>query len=739
MPDEKSKMIRAFVLSLVLLLTVVCLGVYVSADEQVSQPDDAPVITGAEKAAETTLFTLYVDGESGHISVLDKRSGYVWSSLPNGCDTDELAIGRNKAELQSALLLKYYDTEQGNLSSINSYASSVRKGGVAVSSIADGCRIVFTFMEEQLTVAVEVTLTDKGVSINVPMERIAEEGDNLLMDLTLYPFFGAADAAAEGYMLVPDGCGSLIHLNNGKTTVAAYSQSIYGRDVNIAQDQATAVRESILLPIFGMKNGTHGFLGVVTAGEALGKINAAVSGVKNSYNYIYTSYTIRTTDQYVIGKNSGGVQKSATIYQKAKPQDGNIQVNYLLLDGSDSSVGGMAAACREYMASTYDWKQQTEISSLITLNLVGATRKPKSMFGFPITGTETLTTFDQAREMLKKLQDKGVYDVQVRYSKWSNSGLAGKPQVDATPLSALGGQDDFKELLQYTAENGGTVFASYDPVKVSKWGNGYWRFLHAADTISGVAAFLYDYDLSTQQRNQGYNLLSYTCVPDAARKFSSKYKKLNGKALALETVGSLLASDFSVKTANRQDVCDTIAQTVETLSQDYELMVSGGALYVARYADIVVDLPNTDSGFSITDQTVPFYQMVIHGYKSYTSTAINLLDESDEGFLRAMETGGGLNYTWIAAEASALKNSEDEALFGAHAGETQMNTVAEQYAAVKELGEKTVGAFIVDYQVLTKGVSLTVYSNGVRTIVNHTTQPYVFEGMTVDGYSYRCL
>ena len=169
-----------------------------------------------------------MDGESGHISVLDKRSGYVWSSLPNGCDTDELAIGRNKAELQSALLLKYYDTEQGNLSSINSYASSVRKGGVAVSSIADGCRIVFTFMEEQLTVVVEVTLTNKGVSINVPMERIAEEGDNLLMDLTLYPFFGAADAAAEGYMLVPDGCGSLIYLNNGKTTVAAYSQSIYG-------------------------------------------------------------------------------------------------------------------------------------------------------------------------------------------------------------------------------------------------------------------------------------------------------------------------------------------------------------------------------------------------------------------------------------------------------------------------------------------------------------------------------
>lgn len=732
-------MIRGLALSLVLLLTVVWLSVYVSADEEVSQPDPAPVITGAEKVAETALFALYVDGESGHISVLDKRSGYLWTSLPNGCDTDELAVGRNKAELQSALLLKYYDTEQGNLSSINSYASSVRKGGVSVSPIADGCRIKFTFIEEQLTIEVEATLTDKGVSINVPMDRIVEEGANLLMDLTLYPFFGAADMAAEGYMLVPDGCGSLIHLNNGKTTVDAYSQSIYGRDVNIALDQATAVRESILMPIFGMKNGTHGFLAVITEGEALGKINAAVSGVKNSYNYIYTSYTIRTTDQYVIGKNSGGVQKSATIYQKTKPEDGNIQVHYLLLDGDDSSVGGMAAACREYMASTYDWKQQTEKSPLFTLSLVGATRKPKSILGFPVMGTEELTTFEQAQEMLQKLRDKGVSDVQVRYTKWSNSGLAGKPQVDAAPLSALGGRAGFKDLLQYTAENGGMVFASYDPIKVSKWGNGYWRFLHANDTISGVATFLYDYDLSTQQKDKGYNLLSYTCVPDAAEKFSSKYKKLNGKALAVETVGSLLASDFSVKTANRQDVCDALSQTVETLSQDYELMVSGGALYVARYADIVVDLPDTDSGFSITDQTIPFYQMVIHGYKSYTSTAINLMDESHEGFLRAIETGGGLNYTWIAAEASALKNSEDEDLFGAHAGETQMNTAAEQYAAVKELNEKTVGAFIDDYQVLTQGVVLTVYSNGVRTVVNHTDQPYVFEDMTVDGYSYCCL
>lgn len=734
---------RCFALFLAVLLVAGYGMIQVSADQDETtfsiERLAEPLIEGFEKVAETDQLILYVNGNNGHITVVDKEDGFQWNSLPAGYETDEVATGRNKADLQSALHLKYYSAEQDSLSSANSYAGSSQKGGVSVAKTGAGCRVTFSFLGEQLSIVVDITLKDNALSITVPLEEIQESGTNLLMELTPYPFFGSADKTAEGYMLVPDGCGSLIHLNNGKTTVSAYSQMVYGRDVNIVQDQATAVRESVLLPVFGMQKNDHGFLAVVCEGEALGKINASVAGVKNSYNSVYASYVIRTTDEYVIGKNSGGVQKSATIYQRAKPESGKLQVEYLFLNKDESSIGGMATTCREYMAAKYQWKKQDEQSPALFLSLVGATRKDKTFLGFPITGTQALTTFSQAQHLLDALQQQNVKNVQVRYQQWSTNTLSGKPQVDAKPLSALGGRSDFCDLLAYTAENGYTVFPTYDPLKVRKWGNGYWRFFHATETLSGMAAFLHDYDLSTQQKNESYNLLSYTRVSVASDKFLKKYKKLNNNALAIETLGTLLASDFSVKTSNRQVVCETLEETIVKLAQEYDLMVSGGAFYAATHASALVDLPATDSGFSITDQSVPFYQMVVHGYKSYTDSSINLMDESKDGFLRAIETGGRLHYTWIAEQASVLKDSEDQSLFGAYADERQIATVVEQYAVLDDLHKKTEGAFISDYQQLAPGIILTAYDNGIRTVVNYTDADYVFEGVTVEADNYCCL
>lgn len=737
-----STLTRCVALFLAVLLIAGCGMIQVSADQENDSSADLSMgvsVEGFEKVAETDRLMLYVNGDNGHIAVVDKADGFQWSSLPAGYESDEVATGRNKADLQSALHLKYYSSEQDSLSSANSYAGSVQKGGVSVAQLDDGCRIKFSFLAEQLSVMVDITLKNNVLSITVPLEGIQEDGTNLLMELTPYPFLGAADAQAEGFIFVPDGCGSLIHLNNGKTTVSAYSQMIYGRDMNIAQDQAPALREAILLPVFGMQQNGHGFLAIISEGEALGKINASVAGVKNSYNSVNSSYVIRTTDKYVIGKNSGGVQKSATIYQQAKPESGSIQQEYLILNQGESSIGGMAAACREYMAAKYQWNKQNKQSSTFYLSLVGATRRNQTFLGFPTVGTQPLTTFSQAQVLLSELCKQNVENIQVRYRQWSTSSLSGKPQVDAAPLSALGGRSGFSELIEYASGNGINVFPTYDPLEVSQWGNGYGRFFHSSQTLSGMAAFLHQYDLSTLQKDKSYNLLSYVFVPSASDKFLKKYAKLNNNALAIETLGTLLASDFSVKTSNRQTVCDTLEETVKKIAQKHDIMISGGAFYAAKYASNLVDLPATDSGFSITDQAVPFYQMVIHGYKSYTDSSINLMDESKDGFLRAVETGGGLHYTWMAEKASVLKDSEDQSLFSAYADDKKIATAVEQYMLLKELNNKTADAFICDYRHLASGVVLTEYDNGIRTIVNYTDADYVFEDVVVKAGNFVCL
>lgn len=51
-------------------------------------------------------------------------------------------------------------------------------------------------------------------------------------DFWLLPYFGAAGAGEQGYMLVPGGSGALIELNNGKTNLEPYeTELLYGEDL----------------------------------------------------------------------------------------------------------------------------------------------------------------------------------------------------------------------------------------------------------------------------------------------------------------------------------------------------------------------------------------------------------------------------------------------------------------------------------------------------------------------------
>jgi hypothetical protein len=49
-----------------------------------------------------------------------------------------------------------------------------------------------------------------------------------------------------------------------------------------------------------------------------------------------------------------------------------------------------------------------------------------------------------------------------------------------------------------------------------------------------------------------------------------------------------------------------------------DLMISGGNVYSLAYADELVDVPVSSNDFYITDDEIPFYQMVIHGFIDYT-------------------------------------------------------------------------------------------------------------------------
>ena len=50
-----------------------------------------------------------------------------------------------------------------------------------------------------------------------------------------------------------------------------------------------------------------------------------------------------------------------------------------------------------------------------------------------------------------------------------------------------------------------------------------------------------------------------------------------------------------------------------------KIAVTGGSSYVLPYASRLSDIPDKDSRYFVNDESVPFFQMVVHGYIDYLS------------------------------------------------------------------------------------------------------------------------
>ena len=99
-------------------------------------------------------------------------------------------------------------------------------------------------------IALEYRLCDDGLEVKLPVSLMRENGGGYIYRVQLLRFLGAAGTQEQGYMVVPDGAGALIHFNNGKTNAAAYSQYLYNIDPMEATYTVLENTTPARLPVF---------------------------------------------------------------------------------------------------------------------------------------------------------------------------------------------------------------------------------------------------------------------------------------------------------------------------------------------------------------------------------------------------------------------------------------------------------------------------------------------------------
>ena len=597
------------------------------------------------------------------------------------------------------------------------------------------------------TIPVEYRLTENGLEAAVCTNQIVEKGGARITRIRLLPFFGAAGMTAEGYMVVPNGSGALIYLNNGASTLS-YTQNVYGIDPVVQSYTVTEMTENARLPIFGMKNGDYAFLGRITGGDALGIINAGVSGGTNAYNSIYAEFCVREMELLNMFGVSGNQADVPAVENNL--YDEKLSVTYSFLDGDDADYSGMANCYRQQLIKEGVLTQASESGDIpFYLDILGGVEIQKHFMGVPYDGIYAMTTYEQADELLDELYKAGIGNVRMNYLGWFNGGVYHDAADKVKLIRALGSRAELEALSSRLEENGGRLFVDVSFQNVSYTSRRFNGLLEASKYYSGYVVELGALNPATMRQTSflnwydelGYYIISPKFLPWYIGHFEDELDELDISGVSLRDLGDTLASDKKrTEMIDRQMALEIVTAQYESLmGTGKSLMESGGNAYTFGYVTDIINAPVTYSRFYIIDEQIPLYEMVIHGSIDYAGESLNLMDKDvdEEQILTLIEYGAAPKFTLSYEESDNIKYTSSADMYSV-CYTTWMEDAKEIYRQLNDALSSVSGASMIHHEILESGLVEVKYDNGVTIYINKTDNAInAAGGVVVEAMSYQ--
>jgi len=720
------------------------------------QPGDS--LEGYDLVAEDKGLELYTFSPKGffEVAVKDTVNNKVWHSCPVGWDvTNMLPAGRMIAG--SMLVVDYIDkVKLQRYPPVNSLAASVRKNGVTTQKIANGVKVDFDFPnnKEQFTIPVEFVLEDGKLLVSVIYEKIKEYGDekdeincgSYVLGVQLMPGFAAAEKERDGYLFVPDGCGSIIDFDSGSTTSKQYNQPVYKRDPVLTLAQSIGTNEGIHLPVFGIKNGDSAMFGVIREGQALASVMASPSGIDKGFNSVWPSFIYRMVDSVVMADQSAKAQEVA-VMSRDKTNLKKATVEYNFLYGEDANYMGMANLYRAKLQNGALNGRKADSQAPFYMDVFGGIRKKRSVVGLVINSVVPMSKFDDTETMLKELNNAGVSDIILRYKGWQSGGMDGPPALNTKTQGSLGGKSGLKSLSSYAKNNSVGLYLDVDFARVHKSKFGWWPFSYASKMVSRAPATQSIYETSTFFPNKSekpYHLMSPNKLGKVTSSFAKSFDKTgwNDANIAPSSLGDLLYGDYSRGNSfkDRSDAQAIVQEQLNELkkSGNGKLAMDAGFDYVLEYADYLIGAPMFDSGFDITTHDVPFYQIVLHGVVNYSSTPTNLSEDPVRLMLRQLETGSPPSFVFTWEDSNLIMESRYEYLLSTRF-ETWRDKAVEDYEKYAEVYEGLNDKLITDHQIISDDIRITTYEGGAKIYVNYSDENYSIDGISIPAKGYKTM
>ena len=693
----------------------------------------------AEETSDSEYHTISINNEyyqltvsetDGRFTLTDKSSGQQIKSYPDGLDEDKTIKNAGRIRVRSALFVTLFDQSTEAKTELYSLSDAVNMGGIKVTERGNEYVVEYNFVSSNVVIPVHYTLDGKHLIISVLTDEIQETGSCIVMKVSIHPFFYSGSMTENGYLLVPDGSGSIIQFNNEKYSVAPYKQKVYGSDLSLYKYSSVENTQPVLMPMFGISKENGMALGVITAGAGDAYVEASPGIGTASYNCAYATFELMAQDMVAYPDDN---RTDVDIYPGSRNDTELLQLTYSFQAGNSPAYAEMAALYRDYLIETYGLQRIQESRYSIYLDLTMSTIKNKSFLGVSYQGVETLTTFEEAQKLIEHLHEQGISTV-VRLNNWSDQTVRGKVLNGADMAWSVGSKSDL-EKLKATVEENGELYLNGNISEV--YTNSFFaKFFSYAKNMRLSTIEYQEFNLATNFATDSIHyLLSHKSIQKYTLTFGKTVSKLGITNISVDGLDNMF-TDYSAEVASLSGTVQIYEKALSGCKDSgLNVSVTGGNQYTLGSASLVFDMPSSDSMFEVCDESVPFYEIALHGYIPFTVEAINSSANSEKAYLKTLETGSGLYFSWMQADAEKARYSRNSELYCGNA-DTWMDSALSHYTEYAAFMKDKEAQLITDHRKLTEDVYRTTFEDGSFVVVNYSGSIYEAEGLSVEAMSY---
>ena len=678
---------------------------------------------GSDVVAENGSYQLIWDDDCACAMLYDISTGNVYSTTPYDYYSAYDLDGDIASYMYNPITITYYDDESNNLHELSGYSDVVTTGNFGSEKLKNGVAVIYNFADAGISFEVDYTLNDDGISITVPTDKICE-GDNMLVEISLAPYFASALNDSDSYIVVPTGSGAVIpveKLSKGE----GYSETIYGEDYAEPVTMEKYTLDQSYLPIFGIKNNDVGILGIFESGAESGRVNAYVGDTDIGYSNVYPSFRIRGKEE-IIYTTTGNNDIVTTRYSNTITCEENLTVRYILLK-DDPTYTGMANTYKSYlMENGLSNKGYNQVN--LSVDILGSTRVKESFIGIPYTRNETATTFEQAGKIVTDLYNQvNGNNMLVTLTGFENGGTGNLTVGGGFKVSSItGGKKGLNALKELINGKNITLSLNYELISYQKSGSGFSAFSDSAFRASKLKIKYYKYNQTTKIENDddtGWFVLRRDKLKSAGDKailsaINYDLDNISFGSLSQKAYSDYRTDDYSAKAKMGDDV----TYIMEKATKNGLNVVSKSAnLYAALASKYLTECPLYTSAYNSLGYSIPLYEMVFRGYKPMTGESINLASDTKDAYLKTIAYGCGLQFTLCNSVPQSSRYDETTAYIS-----SQYSLWAEDIAVM--IGEtedyfNAIADSTIENYTLADGVSCTEFSNGTVVYVNFNDTP----------------